>query len=160
MTSFLTNPANLWRLFFLLLIMTAIFAGVMAIWDFEIIDEMSQPRRIVEHIEAMSATQRAVHAWMTGTLDVAYPFVYGALFAGLSLRAFDRWGMLLAIPSFLVIPVDLIEGFIQVLLLNGVYDIAWMKAYVTPLKFVLFGLGVVLSLFAVGVLVFKKWVRP
>lgn len=82
MTGFLTNPVNLRRLFIALLFMTAMFGGVMAIWDFEIIDEMSNPKLIIAHIEKMTATQRMVHVLVTGTLDVAYLFVTALYFLG------------------------------------------------------------------------------
>lgn len=55
-----------------------------------------------------------------------------------------------------VIPVDLIEGVIQIFLLNAVYDVAWMKACVTPLKLGIFLTGLGLSLISLGVLVFGK----
>jgi len=156
MIDFLTSPQILWRLFFAFIVMTIAFAVVMLVWDFEIIDEMSDPDAIVTHIEAMSAEQRVVHAWMTGTLDVAYPFVYASLFAGLALRHFGKWGPLAAAPNAFVVPADLIEGATQVLLLNGAYEWAWVKAYVTPAKLVLFLLGAALSLVAVGVGFAKK----
>ena len=156
MIDFLTNPRTLWRLFFTLIFMTIAFLVVMLFWDFEIIDEMSNPDAIVAHIEAMSMEQRTVHAWMTGTLDVAYPFVYASLFAGMALRHFGRWGPLAAAPNALVIPADLIEGATQVLLLNGAYEWAWVKAYVTPAKLALFSFGVVSSMIAVAVSTVKR----
>ena len=83
----------------------------------------------------MSETQRVVHAWMTATLDVAYPLTYGPLFAGLALQRFKP---AFAIPAVAVIPTDLAEGYVQVTALLGDDSLLWMKAYLTPLKLALF----------------------
>lgn len=119
----------------------------MAIWDFEIIDGMSHPDRIRDHVAHMSQSQRTVHAWMTATLDVAYPITYGLLFAGLSLRVFRP---IFVIPAIAVIPVDLTEGFAQVLILTGNDSLLWLKAYVTPLKRLFFVSAILIALLAVG----------
>ncbi len=115
------------------LVMTVLFGVVMLVWDFELIDEMYRADVIAAHVRAMSAEQRTVHAWMTATLDVAYPLAYGAFFLGAALRFFDhRW---LALPALLVVPVDLAEGVTQVLLLNGNMNVLGLKTILTPLKF-------------------------
>jgi len=46
------------------------------------------------------------------TLDVIYPLAYGSLFAGVALRFFSQYGVYLALPALLAIPVELIEGVI------------------------------------------------
>ena len=145
MTRLITQSATLWVLFVLFIAQSIGFAIFMSIWDFAIIDEMSDPEKVRAHIEAMSGVQRHVHAWMTATLDVAYPLTYGPLFAGLALRALSP---LNAAPAIAVIPVDLIEGVTQVLALNGNYDWLWLKAIVTPLKLVLFLAAMVIAIFA------------
>ena len=143
----LTNPVTLWVLFALFVIETISFGLVMAIWDFGIIDEMSDPEKIQRHIDNMSQSQRMTHAWMTGTLDVAYPLTYGALFAGLSLRAFRPS---FAIPAFAVIPTDLSEGVVQILLLTGNDQLLWLKAYITPLKFALIIIALLIAIPAIA----------
>ena len=148
MTRLLVAPATLWRLFFAWIALTLLFGVVMRVWDFEIIDEISNPAAVIAHVDAMSSVQRAVHAWMTGTLDVVYPFVYGALFCGVAMRAFDRAGGALALLIAAVIPVDITEGVAQIAILNGAYEAAGLKAYLTPLKLGLFFLG--LAVFIAG----------
>ena len=135
MRAFLTKSSTLWILFMLFVLETIAFGVIMYIWDFHVIDEMSNPDAIRQHIEEMSTLQRQVHAWTTATLDVAYPLTYGPLFAGLALRSLRP---LYALPAVTVIPVDLIEGAVQVLALTGTQDLIWLKAYVTPTKLVLF----------------------
>lgn len=149
----LTKTTTLWTTFAATIVMTVLFGVIMKVWDFTIIDEMSDPAAISAHIDAMTATQRNVHAWMTGTLDVAYPLAYGAFFVGMALRFLGRWRMVLALPGVLVVPVDLLEGVIQILALTGVDSVIWAKAYVTPLKLFLWfaALGVAVLAAAIAI---------
>ena len=141
----LTRPRTLWVLFALFVAETLAFGVVMAIWDFTIIDEMYDPEHIREHIAKMSEVQRQAHAWMTATLDVAYPLTYGALFTGMALRTFKP---VFALPALVVIPTDLLEGFVQVQAMLGNGSLIWLKAYVTPAKLVLFTLAILIALAA------------
>lgn len=145
MRDFLTHSTTLWVLFVLFLLETAGFGVIMHLYDFVIIDEMSDPEAVRHHVEEMTGLQRSVHAWMTATLDVAYPLTYGALFAGLTIRVLKP---VFAIPAIAVIPTDLVEGFVQVLALNGNYELLWLKAFVTPAKLILFGVAIVIALVA------------
>ena len=146
MIKILQSTKTLWFLFALLVLETLGFLVIMHVWDFHIIDEMSDPGKIIQYIEKMSETQRYVHAVTTATLDVVYPLTYGALFAGLALKAY--WPIL-SVPSILVVPVDLIEGGVQILALNGHMELLWLKAYVTPLKLALSVGAAVIALCAV-----------
>lgn len=148
---FLTKTEMLWASFISTILLTLLFGVIMRVWDFTIIDEMYDPAQVVAHIDAMTPTQSTVHAWMTGTLDVAYPLVYGAFFVGMALRFFGRFGPWLAIPGVAVVPVDLTEGVVQILLLNGHDSVAWLKAYITPLKLGLWFAALFIALVAVGV---------
>jgi len=147
MMKFLTKPVTLWILFALFILQTAGFAVIMAVWDFEVIDEISDPEKVRLHIAEMSALQKSVHAWTTATLDVAYPLTYGALFAGLAWRAFKP---LYALPAIAVIPTDLAEGFVQVMALTGNSDLVWLKAYLTPAKLTLFFAAIAIAVAALG----------
>lgn len=143
--NFLTKPLTLWILFTLFILQTASFGVIMAVWDFQVIDEISDPEKVRNHIAGMSALQKSAHAWTTATLDVAYPLTYGALFAGLAWRALKP---LYASPAIAVIPTDLAEGFVQVMALTGNYDLIWLKAYLTPAKLVLFFAAIAIALAA------------
>ena len=157
---FLQRRKTLWITFWTTLIMTMIFGLIMQVWGFEIIDEMYDATAILAHIDAMTSAQRTAHIWMTATLDVAYPLSYGALFIGMALRFFGKAALWIALPSMLVIPVDLTEGIVQVFLLNGYSDIAYLKEIVTPLKLLLFVWGFVFALIALGVGVYGKYRKP
>ncbi|MEL7490958.1 MAG: hypothetical protein AAGJ73_09565 [Pseudomonadota bacterium] len=146
--NFLKRDATLWSSFIATVVMTVGFVAIMRIWDFEIIDEMWNRQAIIDHVRNMTATQRAVHAWTTGTLDVAYPIAYSVLFIGIALRFFPRAGPWLALPSILVAPVDLIEGFSQVMILNGDMSFLSVKAWATPIKLILFSMGLGVAILA------------
>lgn len=148
---FLTKTGTLWTTFVATLILTLLFGIVMRVWGFSIIDEMHDPQQVLAHIDAMTPVQRTVHAWMTGTLDVAYPLVYGAFFIGMALRFLGRFGLWLALPGIAVVPVDLTEGVIQILLLTGSDNVAWMKVYVTPLKLGLWFAALLIAMVAAAV---------
>ena len=143
---FLTRNRILWATFLTTLALTVMFGVVMQIWQFEIIDEMYVADQILAHIDAMTPEQREVHAWLTATIDVAYPLAYGGFFIGVALKAFPRAGLLLALPSMLVIPTDLIEGFAQVMLLSGDASYIDIKVAATPIKLMLFVVGLVITL--------------
>lgn len=145
---FLTRKSILWASFLATLTLTLIFGIVMQVWDFEVIDEMYVAEEILAHIHAMTHERRMVHFWLTATVDVLYPFVYGGFFIGVALKGFARAGFFLAIPSMLVIPVDLIEGFAQVMLLLGNDGYIHMKVIATPAKLALFFTG--LTITAIG----------
>ena len=71
---------------------------------------------------------------MTGTLDVAYPLAYGALFLGATLRFFPGRGPVLTIPILIGVPADVLEGLVQILALAGWADWLVAKAVLTPVK--------------------------
>ena len=144
--NFLTQKNTLWLLFAATLLITISFGVVMQIWDFILIDEMYNADQISGHIAAMSEKQKLVHIWTTATLDVLYPLVFGSLFAGVALKAFSKNGFLLALPSLLCIPVDLIEGFSQVMLLSGHADYMGLKISMTPIKLALFIPGFLIAI--------------
>lgn len=152
------SRAGLWAYFVLTLGLSVGFLIVMAVWNFTVIDEIFQRKLIMEHVEAMTTKQRHVHIVTTATLDVLYPFAYGGLLAGLTWHAFPagRW---LAWPILVCIPVDLIEGVAQILILSGHMDWVGVKVIVTPIKLGLFGLGCLIGIVALIISLYRKW-RP
>jgi len=157
MAALLARKKTLWFNFWATLVLSLGFILVMSHWDFQVIDEISDPDNIREHLARMSETQKRVHVWTTGTLDVLYPFAYGGLFAGLALRFFPRFGPYLALPGLLVIPVDLAEGLVQIFLLTGNENLITLKEYLTPLKLVLFFIALAIALLALGRAIYRRF---
>lgn len=148
---YITQTPVLWFFGILYLVTTIAFAVVMNIWEFHLIDEMFVKEDILAHVESMSAEQRRVHAITTLTLDVVYPFAYGVFQAGMAYRFLGHWGKWIAPLSLFCMPVDLIEGFSQVMILNGSLEFVELKSMVTPLKLVLFIPGLIGAIVALGI---------
>lgn len=140
----------LWFSFVAYAVLTLSFGIVMQVWDFVIIDEMFDQAQIRAHIEAMTLEQRSVHALLTSTVDVAYPFAYATFQAGMAYRYLGRWGRWIALLSIVCVPVDLLEGFAQVMLLQGNEPYMALKLIATPVKLALFIPGFLGALIAVG----------
>jgi len=144
----LTRTKTLWTLFALTVLLTLGFGIVKYFGQFIIIDEMYAEDDIRAHIAAMTPYQRTLHAWLTGTIDVACPFAHGGFYAGMALRFFGRYRLWLAAPSCLAIPFDLMEGFAQIMLLTGHDNYMALKLIATPVKLGLFALGLCITIAA------------
>ena len=150
-----TSKRGLWAAFFVFLALNVVFAVVMRVYGFAIIDEMWRPADILAHVDAMSAPQRRAHAWLTATVDVAYPLAYAALFGGLAVGAFPNRAWL-ALPIVLCVPFDLAEGLSQMMILGGHAEWVAVKAVATPIKLVLFVAGVLTGLAGLVALVRQR----
>ncbi|MEM6535815.1 MAG: hypothetical protein AAF613_09270 [Pseudomonadota bacterium] len=138
------------------MVLTAGFGLVMRHWQFELIDTLSDPAEIRDHIAVLTQVQKQVHIWVTATMDVAYPFAYTALFVGMALRYFGRFGPWLSIPIAMALPADLVEGFIQILALMGQDQLVGWKAWLTPLKFALAYFGLVIAFIGLCIAIFRS----
>ena len=116
---FITRKSTIQFTFVLYVISTLLFAAAMYYWDFQIIDEMYDADEILTHLAMLSSEQKYIHIVLTTTLDVVYPFIYGFFQAGMAYRYLGNLGRWAALLSIFCIPVDLIEGFSQVMLLLG-----------------------------------------
>ncbi|MBW2446352.1 MAG: hypothetical protein JRG83_10535 [Deltaproteobacteria bacterium] len=152
MASSLAGTRTLWFLFAATLALSCSFPLVASYWQLTLLDGITSPADARSLLDSFTPHQKMIHAWITATLDVAYPLAYGGLFAGSALRVFTRHGRYLAVPAFLVIPTDLIEGVVQILALTGTADWLGLKSIVTPAKFLLFGLA-----FCIAAIAWATW---
>ena len=113
-----------------------------------ILDSVASPDEVRSLLEEMSPEQRDSHFAMTLWLDMAFPFVYGGLLAGIALRFLGPLSIWFALPAFLVIPVDLLENCIQLMSLSGDERLLFAKAFLTPLKFGLFFIALSIAIAA------------
>ena len=146
MLDFLAKTQTLWIAFVTTLLITFAFPVVAGMWGIAFIDALSDPEEVRQAIASMSAEQKTAHAWITATLDVAYPMAYGALFIGSALCFYKKYGRLIAWPFMILVPTDLLEGVVQVLALTDTADLIDTKALLTPLKTLLFLLGLVTTI--------------
>ena len=141
------------------LVLTALFPVVAGHFGLTLLDAVADPTEARALIEGLNSEQRQAHAWITGTLDVAYPLAYGALFLGATLRFFPRKGALLAIPILIGVPADFLEGLVQLLALTGQVDWLAAKAVLTPVKGGAFVYGAVMALLGVALSFREQGVR-
>jgi hypothetical protein len=156
---FFLKPKTTWVAFISTIILSISFITVMSYWSFEVIDEIYDVEALKLHLAAMTDTQKLVHIWATATLDVLYPFAYGTLFISLALRFMGKWGPLLAVPSFAVIPVDLSEGLVQILLLTETANFYDLKVALTISKLGLFLIGLCVAIIAVMIVGYRYFNR-
>ena len=155
----LTDNRILWMSFIATILLTITFQVAVGIWDLTLIDAISDPGDTRLAIASMSQQQNLIHAWITATLDIAYPLAYGALFIGSGYKFYGKWGWLVAAPVFVLVPTDLIEGVVQVLALTNVTDWIDAKAILTPLKTFLFLLGLATTIVGWGIWLVNKMRR-
>ena len=147
----------LWGAFILTVFLTVSFQLVSDYWDIVFLDRLRSSCESVARLIAYSPGQREVHIWVTSTLDVLYPLSYGALFAGLVLRAFPVAGSWMAIPALATVMTDLVEGGVQIaLLLEARSDaLVSVKVFLTNAKFLLFAIAFVLAIIALALMFFR-----
>ena len=138
----LSENRSLWIAFGATILITIAFLITGSMWGITFLDTISDPSEVRLAISTMSPDQRTVHVWITATLDVAYPLAFGALFIGSAYKFYKSFGRLIALPSFVLVPTDLLEGVVQVLALTGTADLVDAKAVLTPLKTILLLLGI------------------
>lgn len=143
----LSRASVLWGLLIITIGLTLSFVLVSSVFGFSFIDHLWTPGKVLVALEDMTTTQKIAHAVATATLDVAYPFAYGSLLAGLIFRYFSKLGGLLVWPALLVIPTDLAEGFVQILILFGQIGLVGWKAMLTKLKYGFLLAAVLIALF-------------
>ncbi len=153
MINILRKARVLWSLFLATVVIFLAFRFWIPQLGGIILDSVATVEDTRRLLSGMSAAQKDSHFMMTLLLDMIFPFAYGGLFAGLALRLNGKIGYWLAIPAFLVIPIDLAENTIQLLALSGHDDWLALKAILTPIKFVLFPLAGILAL---GSLAFEQ----
>ena len=138
----LSENRSLWIAFGATILITIAFLITGSMWGITFLDTISDPSEARLVISSMSPDQRIIHAWITATLDVAYPLAFGALFIGSAYKFYKNSGRFIALPFFVLVPTDLLEGIVQVLALTGTMDLVDAKAVLTPLKTILLLLGI------------------
>ena len=154
---FLTKSKTLYITFFITIFLTFCFGLAMHVGGFQIIDEMYNAENIRRHVAAMTPAQKSIHSWLTGTVDVLYPFAYAAFFIGIAVKCFGRLGIWLAIPSLLAIPADLTEGFAQIMILQGHDSFISLKVWATPIKLAFFAAGLFITVIGLLLMIKKSF---
>ena len=145
MRKLISSVPVLWTL----LILSSLFMGGFALWTPFVgglgLDGLAQIDAVQALIESMTEAERNSHFWMTLLLDMFFPFAYGGLFLGLTLKYSGEYGFLLALPALAVIPIDIVENIVQLIALEGEFSVLAIKALLTPVKFFLFYLAAAIA---------------
>ncbi len=156
MLKFLTDGKTIIWTGVTFLVLTIAFGVWIQRFDLQILDELSDPDQIRALVAAMTSEQISAHWWMTLLLDYLYPLAYGGFFAGLALRYFNSFAPWIAIPAMVVVPADVIENTIQLLILSGDQSLLAMKAIVTPIKLVSFLVAAFIALLALAMAAYLR----
>jgi hypothetical protein len=153
--SLITRTPVLWTLFALTILIFAAFGAFAPAVGGQFLDMVSTEADSRAVFEAMTPEQRNNHLWLTILLDTAFPLCFGLLFAGMAWRFFGKWGPFAALPGFAVLIVDLTENTLQAITLSGAAYLLDAKAWVSPLKMILFYLAALIALVAAGIALYR-----
>jgi hypothetical protein len=146
----LTHPAVLIALFVATVALTAVFAWLGPQTGGRLLDLLFATPDIAERLNGMSDAQKQLHSQITLIADGLYPLAYGGLMAGVIARfggAGWRWPLLVVA---LAMTADYAENFVQLALLNGAEGLIATKAVITPIKFALSSLALLLTVAALA----------
>lgn len=148
---FLTRPKNLITLLFATVMMTGAFLLVAPhAGGWPLLDGIASAAEVRTKIASMSSSQRSTHFWMTLIIDTPYPFAYVGLFSGAILAGFrGPIGWILASPVFLLLPMDLAENTIHLIVLTVDPVALELKEMLTPAKRWLFRAAALVALIAI-----------
>jgi len=150
MLNFLQQVKTLWILFAAIVAFAVGFQLAIPIAGGALLDGITTLAESEELLEQMSVQQKRAHLWITVLLDVPFPFAYGGLFLGLCLRNAGKFAFYLSAPAFFVIPIDLLENMVQFIALLGYETLLPAKAYLSPIKFLLFYAAALIALTSLG----------
>jgi hypothetical protein len=147
----LSNGLRRWPVilvfFIAMLLIGMSFAPVRNAIDGPLLDMIWSGTEAEARLSELSLDQRKVHFWGTVINDTLYPLAYGGFFAGVAGRfTADRRRGLVIVPAVATIVVDLAENTVQALALSGSISLLSLKTVLTPLKFGLFAVSVLLAL--------------
>lgn len=158
--SLITRTPVLWALFVLTIVLTGAFVALAPAVGGQFLDMSSAPADTRAVFDAMTASERSMHFWLTVLMDTAYPLSFGLFFAGMAWRFFGKFGPFAAIPGFAVLIVDLTENTLQAITLSGAAYVLEAKEWVTPLKMNLFYLAALIAGVAACIAVFNMARKP
>ena len=126
-------------------------------YQLPLLDMLVEQNEIVTALQSMSDTQLSAHIVVTATLDVVYPLAFTALFIGSIIVGLPHQYKRYVYALLLIVPIDWLEGVVQIMMLTGSHDVMWLKLLLTPIKFMLVLLGILFSLYAWGRFGYRKW---
>jgi hypothetical protein len=150
---FLVKKSTLLWLLIISIILAIIIYAIAQIWRISLLDCAITSSQVQAVINDLNDQQIIIHAWVSSTLDIIFPIVYGLFFIGCSLKAFPGRRYLI-MPGILASSADIFEGIVQSLFLFDVINLLVLKVILTPIKFTFFLTGASISL--LGCIILRK----
>ena len=148
----LTRTSVLWLLFVLCIVTLSATQYLAGFWEINLLDEIYNLDDVKNVLGEMSEEQKMAHIWITASLDLIYPIIFGGLLAGLTLRLLPKYGRYLIVPALVGVFFDLSENVVQVASLLGSTSILEAKMILTPGK-----MGLFLVAFVIVIIGVLKW---
>ena len=126
-TEILSRTSTLFILFILCVITLVTIQLLANFWNLTLLDEVYSTNEARELLLQMTDDQKVVHLWITASLDVIYPIVFGGLLAGLILKFLPKYGSYLILFAILGVIMDWSENLIQILALLNILDALRLK---------------------------------
>ena len=142
--SWITTKQTIWVLSILTALLFAGFILCKPLVGGTYLDGLSKVDKVKCLVLLMSVEEKTSHMIMTLVWDMLFPFMYGGLFIALTLKYTGKISPWFSLPAILVIPVDLMENITQAYALSGKMDLLGLKSVLTPMKFCLIGIAVVI----------------
>ncbi|MEM5517053.1 hypothetical protein WNY37_08820 [Henriciella sp. AS95] len=155
--SFLTRTPVIIAAFVATIVVGWSFTLIIAAVDGALLDTILTGDEASARLAEMTGDQRYVHFIGTIANDTLFPIAYGSFFAGLAARfAPEKLRTWVVLPALATVIVDLAENTVQALALSGTADYLGFKDVLTPLKYGLFYLSLILAL-GFAALALARW---
>ncbi|MEO0435447.1 MAG: hypothetical protein AAF098_00925 [Pseudomonadota bacterium] len=154
--NFLSKTWVLITLFIAMLAIGYSFSLVMPAVGGVLLDTLFTSEEVLARLGEMSAGQKRVHLLATIVIDTAYPLAYGGLMLGLTWRFAGLLRNWFIIAPLAVMFVDFAENLVQALALVDNTALLSLKDFLTPAKFGLFAVAVVLVLVSFLIAALRK----
>lgn len=129
-------------------VLTIIIQVVAYNYQVPLLDMLVERQDVITSLNGMTNSQKAIHIGITTSLDVVYPLAFTAFFIGSVKYCVPLQYKRFALPLLLIVPIDWIEGIVQVMLLTSNMDVIAIKTLLTPVKFLLIIFGAMFSVYA------------
>ncbi|KCZ88373.1 hypothetical protein [Hyphomonas johnsonii] len=146
--------------FILMIVVAAGFVWARGFMDGTFLDlEMSGPAAM-QRLSEMTPDQRNVQFWTTLVLDTLFPLAYGGFFGGLAARFGGSRRLLATLPMLLGVGFDFAENITQVLAVKGFDSLLAAKTFLTPVKFGLVDIGIVIGIVLALMALVRHLLKP
>lgn len=128
----------------LLLALLTVFIGLIILisvlenhYKLKLLDSIPTVSKSNRLLQTIGESQRCAHIGITLILDTVFPFVYGLLLIGATMKLYPHNYLAWLAPAVIVIPMDLLENLVHLTALLSHEPVMPIKGWLTPAKWVL-----------------------